>query len=41
MGTVPARRITVPRLTPASSGVHGPGEMTMPWGIEAAIPPTS
>src|SRR5262245_42375459 len=41
MGNRPARSRTQGSETPASFGVHGPGEMTMPSGAWRAIPSTS
>ncbi len=36
MGTLPAKRVTASTLIPASSGLPGPGEMTMPDGFFAS-----
>ncbi len=41
MGSSPASDRMASRLTPASSGVHGPGEMASPSGRSARIPATS
>ena len=41
IGTWPANALTAASVTPAESGLPGPGERTMASGFSAAMPATS